>query len=220
MFTCSKMKENTKYNQYRFSGKIYIDQIQPWFDFGTAKPWDDPEIPWVLDNKVNREILTYLSKGSKPFDEIYKNLQFSPKPLLITQDEYKPNVHYEWTKESIRNHLSNLEWYNLISLKNGNYTINFPILNLEDNIKLNQQAKELAEEYIKSLVKSKEEINELIQSNINTSEVYSLLLDRMVDEFFLLLKEKGIIPDEPNIKTLWAEQLREESFEEWVKRYF
>jgi len=214
------MKENTKYNQYRFSGKIFIDQIQPWFDFGTAKPWDDPEIPWVLDNKVNRDILTILSKGSKSFNEIYETLQFSPKPLLITQEEYKPNIQYKWSKESIRNHLSNLEWYNLISLKTGKYSINFPILNLEDNIKLNKEAKKLVEEYLKPYGTSNENISKLIQSAINTSEIYSLLIDKIVDEFFLLLKQKGIIPDEPNIKTLWAEQLREESFEEWVKKYF
>ncbi|MFW9936206.1 MAG: hypothetical protein ACFFD5_01010 [Candidatus Thorarchaeota archaeon] len=214
------MKENTKYNQYRFSGKIFIDHIQPWFDFGTAKPWDDPEIPWVLDNKVKRDILTILSKGSMSFDEIYESLQFSPKPLLITQKEYKPNIQYKWSKDTIRNHLSNLEWYNLISLKNGKYSINFPILNLEDNTKLNKEAKKLIEEYLKPYAKSDEQISKLIQSNMNTSEIYSLLIDKIVDEFFLLLKQKGIIPDEPNIKILWAEQLREENFEEWVKKYF
>ncbi|MFX1358191.1 MAG: hypothetical protein ACFFA8_13035 [Promethearchaeota archaeon] len=214
------MKENTKYNQYRFSGKIFIDQIQPWFDFGTAKPWDDPEIPWVLDNKVKRDILTILSKGSMSFDEIYESLQFSPKPLLITQKEYKPNIQYKWSKDTIRNHLSNLEWYNLISLKNGKYSINFPILNLEDNIKLNKEAKKLIEEYLKPYVRSNEKISKLIQSTMNTSETYSLLIDKIVDEFFLLLKQKGIIPNEPNIKILWAEQLREETFEEWVKKYF
>jgi hypothetical protein len=214
------MKENTKYNKYRFSGKIIIDQIQPWFDFGTAKPWDDPEIPWVLDNKVNREILTVLSKGPKTFEEIYEKLQFSPKSLLITQDEYHPQVHYQWEKDSIKNHLSNLEWYRLISKKNEKYTINFPILNIEDNIQLNQQAKKLVEEFLKPLNKSREEVTEQLQSNTNISEIYSLLIEKLSEELFLLLKEKGVLPDEPYIKTLWAEQLREEDFEEWVKKYY
>ena len=214
------MKENTKYNKYRFSGKIFIDQMQPWFDFGTAKPWDDPEIPWILDNKVNREILTVLSKGPKTFEEIYENLQFSPKPLLITPDEYQPQVHYQWEKESIKNHLSNLEWYRLISKKNEKYMINFPILNIEDNIQLNQQAKKLVKEFLQPLNKSREELTEQLQSNTNISEIYSLLIDKLSEELFLILKEKGVLPDEPYIKTLWAEQLREEDFEEWVKKYF
>ena len=79
------MKENTKYHNYKFVGKINVDENQPWFDFTTAKPWDESEIPWILDNKVRREILIQLSKGPKTFDELYKLVNFSPKPLLISK---------------------------------------------------------------------------------------------------------------------------------------
>ena len=77
------MKEETKYHDYLFKGKSVIDEIQPWFDFGTGKPWDETEIPWVLDNKVRREILVILSNGPKNLKEIHEKTNFSPKPLLV-----------------------------------------------------------------------------------------------------------------------------------------
>ena len=82
------MKENTKYNEYRFVGKINVDEIQPWFDFASSKPWDEGEIEWVLDNKVRREILIRLADGPKTFEELHEIINFSPQPLLISKNEY------------------------------------------------------------------------------------------------------------------------------------
>ncbi|MFW9882707.1 MAG: winged helix-turn-helix domain-containing protein, partial [Candidatus Thorarchaeota archaeon] len=83
-------------------GKLNIDEIQPWFDFATAKPWDDPEIPWILDNKVRREILIILANGPKTFQEIYERVNFSPKPLLISKEEYDCQISYKWTKKQLK----------------------------------------------------------------------------------------------------------------------
>lgn len=59
------MKENTKYHDYRFVGKTTVDEIQPWFDFATSKPWDEEEVPWPLDNKARRELIIKLAEGPK-----------------------------------------------------------------------------------------------------------------------------------------------------------
>lgn len=214
------MRENTKYHRYRFNGKINVDEIQPWFDFGTSKPWDDPEIPWVLDNKVKREILRILSMGPKTFEELYNELNFSPKPLLVTQEEYQPKIHYQWAKETIKNHLFNLEWYHLISLKEEKYELTFPFLKFDDLANLEQHANLLAEKWVKIILNSKQEFNRIIKKVGDSPELYSILIDKVVNSLYTELKVRGIIPDEPNIKVLWGEQLRKLNFEEWINQNF
>lgn len=211
------MKENTKYHNYRFIGKINVDEIQPWFDFATAKPWDDPEIPWILDNKVRREILIKLTEGSKSFQELYESINFTPKPLLISKEEYDCKVSYQWTKETIENHLMTLEWYKLINSKNNIFELTIPIFSMDKTAKIEKYIIRFAEHWIKIIKQLKNEIDDKLG---DTKPIIEILIDKAVEKLYELLKKENLIPDEPNIKTLWAEQLRKIKFEEWVEQNF
>ncbi len=215
------MKENSKYSEYRFLGKISTDEILPWYDFVTGKPWDDPEIPWVLDNKVRRQILIFLSNGSKTFEEIYQNLNFIPHPLLINEEEYKTKVKYQWTDQTLENHLLNLEWYNLIRKSENKYEILFPILGLEKLKDLDQIISSIAYKWLDVL----KDVNDKIKNNLERIKIQKLdlsriLIEKIVEKLYENLKKENIIPDIPNIKSLWAEQLRNVKFEEWIKNNF
>jgi hypothetical protein len=214
------MKEKTKYHDYRFVGKINVDEIQPWFDFATMKPWDDPEIPWILDNKVRREILIKLSKGPKSFQEIYEKINFSPKSLLIKKEEYDYKISYQWTKETVYNHLMNLEWYNLIKLNNDKYYLTIPILSIEDSDKFEEYIIKFTESWIKVIQQLKDQIQEKI-GEIGPKEVlYEIVIEKSVEKLYELLKTENLISDTPNIKILWAEQLRKIKFEDWVEKNY
>jgi len=214
------MKEKTKYHDYRFVGKINVDEIQPWFDFATAKPWDDPEIPWILDNKVRREILIKLTNGPKTFKELYQKINFSPKPLLITKEEYNCKISYQWTKETVRNHLMNLEWYNLIRLSNNKYHLTIPILSIEESVKLEEYIMKFTENWIKIIQQLKDQIQDKIRENKNKEVIFEVLIEKSVEKLYEVLKREKLIPDKPNIKVLWAEQLRKIKFEEWIANNF
>ena len=214
------MKEKTKYHDYRFVGKINVDEIQPWFDFATAKPWDDPEIPWILDNKVRREILIKLTKGPKTFQELYQKINFSPKPLLITKEEYDCKISYQWTKETVRNHLMNLEWYNLIKLSTNKYHLTIPILPIEESVKLEEYIVKFTENWIKIIQQLKDQIQDKIREIKNKEVIFEVLIEKSVEKLYEVLKREKLIPDKPNIKVLWAEQLRKIKFEDWIKKNY
>ncbi len=214
------MKENTKYHNYRFIGKINVDEIQPWFDFTTTKPWDDPEIPWILDNKVRREILIKLADGPKSFQEIYENINFSPKPLLTSKEEYDCKVSYQWTKETIENHLMTLEWYKLINSKENQYELAIPIFSMEKSAKIEKYIIEFAEHWINIVKLLKSEISGNLGEIENKAPLYEILIEKAVEKLYDLLKKENLLPDEPNVKALWAEQLRKVKFEEWIEKNF
>ncbi len=214
------MKENTKYHDYRFVGKINIDEIQPWFDFATSKPWDDPEIPWILDNKVRREILIILATGPKTFQQIYEKVNFSPKPLLITKEEYECQISYQWTKETIENHLMNLEWYNLISLIDKNYQLTIPVLSTELSEKLEEYIVKFTENWINIIKQIKNQAQEKLKDLDEKTPLYEILIEKSIEKLYQLLKREKLLPDIPNIKALWAEQLRKVKFEEWVGKNY
>ena len=211
------MKENTKYHNYRFIGKINVDEIQPWFDFTTTKPWDDPEIPWILDNKVRREILIKLADGPKSFQVLYENINFSPKPLLISKEEYECKVSYQWTKETIENHLMNLEWYKLINSKENQFELAIPIFSIEKSAKIESFIIKFAEHWIKIVKQLK---NEIYNKLGDMKPMLEVLIEKAVVKLYNLLKEEKLITDEPNIKILWAEQLRKIKFKDWVANNF
>ncbi|NVM36804.1 MAG: hypothetical protein HWN81_14505 [Candidatus Lokiarchaeota archaeon] len=214
------MKENTKYHNYRFVGKINVDKIEPWFDFTTAKPWDDPEIPWILDNKVRREILIILATGPKTFQEIYENVNFSPKPLLITKDEYDCQISYQWTKKTVENHLMNLEWYNLIKLIDNNYELTIPILSTEETEKLEEYFVKFTENWTTIIKQLNNEVQEKLGDLDEKTPLFEILIEKAIEKLYKLLKRENLLPDIPNIKTLWAEQLRKIKFEEWIRQNF
>ncbi len=214
------MKENTKYHKYRFKGEINVDEIEPWFDFGTAQPWDESEVPWVLDNKVRREILIILAKNPKNFEELYETLNFSPKPLLISKEEYECNLNYQWTKETIRNHLFNLEWYNLVKLQEDKYVVTFPIFSMESLKDIEEYVLKFAESWVEVIKDTKEEIRKKLSVYEEKTNLYSILIEKALEKLYELLKNQNLLPDEPNIKVLWAEQLRKNKFEDWIEKNF
>ena len=214
------MKENTKYNDYRFVGKINVDEIQPWFDFASNKPWDEGELPWILDNKVRREILINLADGPKGFEEIYKKINFSPKPLLISKDEYDCKVSFQWSNETIKNHLINLEWYNSIKRINGKYKLTFPVFTMEKIPDIEKYIVEFAENWIKIIKQLKNGISERLADMEDKVPIYEILVEKAVEKLYELLKKENLLPDVPNVKVLWAEQLRKIKFEEWVEKNY
>jgi len=214
------MKENTKYSDYRFVGKINVDENQPWFDFASNKPWDEGEIPWIVENKVRREILIKLADGPKSFDEIYQSINFSPQPLLISKEEYKSKVSYQWTRETIENHLLNLEWYNLIKQTNGKYQLTFPIFRMDKEIEIGKFVIKYAENWIKIIKELKNEVDSRFKTISEKAPVYEILIEKAIEQLYDLLKKENLLPNESNIKAIWAEQLREIKFEEWVAKNF
>ena len=215
------MKEETKYNNYRFVGEIKVDEIQPWFDFDKAKPWDEMEVPWPLENKVRREILIKLATGPKTYDELYKRINFSPKPLLISRDEYKPQVKYQWTHQTLKNHLLNLEWYDLIKKSGDTYQITIPIIHMEREQEIERYISKVAEKWISVLNEIKEEAREKFKDiDHEKAPLFSVLVEKAVEKLFAMMKAEKLLPDRPNIKTLWAEQLRKIKFEDWVAKHF
>ncbi|MFX1568210.1 MAG: hypothetical protein ACFFCV_07570 [Promethearchaeota archaeon] len=211
------MKEKTKYHNYRFIGKINVDEIEPWFDFTTAKPWDDPEIPWLLDNKVRREILIILADTPKTFQEIYEHVNFSPKPLLINEEEYKCNISYQWTKETIENHLMNLEWYNLIKLSKNKYELTIPIVSIEESKNLEEYIVKFTTNLITIIKQFIDEIKERLEYKNEKIPLYDILIEKTTEKLYEILKKENLVPDTPNLKKLWAEQLRKIKFEDWLK---
>ena len=215
------MKETTKYNNYRFVGKINVDQVEPWFDFDKAKPWDDMEVPWLLENKVRREILIRLARGPKSFQELYESLNFSPRPLLISKDEYQTTIKYQWTKETLENHLLNLEWYDLIKKEEDKYVITIPILKKDKNEEIEQYISQIANNWIEVMKELKNDANKKFSDlSHEKAPLFSVLTEKAVELLYDKMKQEGLLPNIPNIRTLWAEQLRTIKFEEWVAKNF
>lgn len=214
------MKENKKYQNYRFRGRINVDEIEPWFDFGTTEPWDESEVPWVLDNKVRREILITLASSPKTFEELYENLKFSPKPLLITEEEYKCKLQYQWIKETIRNHLMNLEWYNLVRVQDEKYMVTFPIFTMESLSDMEEYVLKFGKTWISIVNDTMEEVKKKLNLYNDKTKIYGILIEKALEKFYELLKKQNLLPNEPNIKLLWAEQLRKIKFEDWLDKNF
>ncbi|MHA1149909.1 MAG: hypothetical protein ACTSR8_16860 [Promethearchaeota archaeon] len=215
------MKETTKYNNYRFVGKINVDEIEPWFDFDKAKPWDEMEVPWLMENKVRREILIILAEGAKSFDEIFNHLNFAPKPLLIAEEDYKTSIKFQWDKKTLKNHLLNLEWYDLVK-KNGNtYEITIPILKMEKVNEIDEYITTIADKWTAVIKDIKEEAKSKFSSiEHKKAPIFGVLIEKTVEKLYGLLKKENLLPDIPNIKTLWAEQLRAIKFEQWIAQNF
>lgn len=214
------MKENTKYHNYRFIGKLNIDEVQPWFDFASLKPWDEGEIPWVLENRVRREILIFLSDGAKSFKELYDNINFSAIPLLISKEEYECHVSYQWSEETLQNHLLNLEWYNLIERKNNKYNLTFPIFKLEDFTEIDRYVIKFSDAWLKVINDTKKVIESRFMDIKNNFLVYEIIIEKAVEKLQELLKHENVLPQEANLKALWAEQLRKIKFEQWLKKNY
>ncbi|MFX1489689.1 MAG: hypothetical protein ACFFBI_11105, partial [Promethearchaeota archaeon] len=183
----------------------------------TVKPWDDPEVPWILDNKVRREILLILADTPKTFQEIYECVKFSPKPLLITNEEYDCQISYQWTKETIENHLINLQWYNLIKLTNNKYELTIPLISIDESNKLEEYIVKFTKNLIAIIKQFSDEIKESLGNIDEEIPLYDILIEKTTEKLYQILKRENLVPDTPNLKKLWAEQLRKIKFGDWLK---
>ncbi len=57
-------------------------------------------------------------------------------------------------------------------------------------------------------------------SSCNLTKLYGILIEKALEKLYELLKNQNMLPDESNIKILWAEQLRKIKFEDWVEKNF
>ncbi len=214
------MKENTKYHDYRFVGKNIVDEMQPWFDFTSGKPWDEGEIPWVLDNKVRREILIKLAEGPKSFEDVYKSINFAPKPLIVKKEEHQCTISYQWTRETLENHLLVLEWYNLIEKKGEVYHLLLPLFNAKKLDDLDSIIVKVAGNWLSAVKEIKNEIKSRVQEKGKIEEMMPVFIEKTVEKLYERLKNEKMISSEPNLKALWAEQLRKSKYEEWLEKNF
>ncbi len=216
------MKEESKYNKYRFVGEEHISLIEPWFDFDRGKPWDESVVPWPLENKVRRQILIILAReGPKTFEQVVELIRFSPNPIVINKQEYSPSVGYQWSEEVVENHLLNLEWYNLLKKEDGKYIVTFPVLDVDKINDLEKYVEIFANYWVEIIKTTKERVNnEFSELNKDGKTLYQILIDRAIERLYELLKKENLLPDEENLKLLFAEELRKMKFEDWVLETF
>ena len=140
--------------------------------------------------------------------------------MLIDQEKYNPNVRYQWDAATIENHLMNLEWYNLIKAVDNKYELTFPILKKSDIANLEQFILQFANNWIKVILDTKEHLQKAYTNLDYNQELLEILIEKAVEKLYELLKEQNLLPNEPNLKVLWAEQIRAIKFEEWVRKTF
>ena len=129
-------------------------------------------------------------------------------------------MKYQWSEATIHNHLMNLEWYNLIKFVDQKYELTFPIFNLKENNELNEFAFKFADLWIKIVSEMKAEFFKSYKNGKHHTELLEIIIDKAINRLYELLKAQDLLPNEPNLKALWAEQIRAIKFEDWVKRAF
>ena len=170
---------------------------------------------------MRREILIKLSDGPKTFREIYDSINFSPKPLLIKKEEYDCKIEYQWAEKTIENHLLNMEWNNLIKKNNDKYEITFPVFKLENSNDMEKCTSKIAENWIKIIQESKKEIEKNLKNIKNNPNNLAIFIEKIVEKVYEILKKEKILrTEDPNLKLLWAEQLRKSKFENWLEKNF
>jgi hypothetical protein len=87
------------------------------------------------------------------------------------------------------------------------------VLTINDLYNLEEITLRIAHNWIEIIRKMKLELEE-------QGIKYEILIEKTVEQLYSLLKEEKMLPNIPNIKNLWTEQLRESKFEDWVKTNF
>jgi len=129
-------------------------------------------------------------------------------------------VRYQWSEDTILNHLMNLEWYNLIKTDKNKYKLTFPIFNYQENHQLEEFAVKFAENWIKVVSDMKREFQKSYTDFEEKPELLEIIINKSVNKLYELLKVENLLPNESNLKALWAEQIRTLKFEDWVKKAF
>ena len=76
------------------------------------------------------------------------------------------------------------------------------------------------ENWITIIKQLNNEVQEKIGDLDQKTPLYEILIEKAIEKLYDLLKRDNLIPDTPNIKVLWAEQLRKVKFEEWVAKNY
>ena len=139
---------------------------------------------------------------------------------IITEEEYVSKVSYQWTKKTLENHLLGLEWYKLIKAIKGKYKLTIPILSSNKIEDLNSYIVQFAKNWIVIIKKLIHEIQNKNEKLSEKSPLLNILIDKAVEELYSLLKEENLLPKGPNLKALWAEELRKVKFEDWISVNF
>lgn len=114
----------------------------------------------------------------------------------------------------------NLEWYGLIRAKEGKYELAFPVIKAEKLQEIEKYALKFAESWIKVATQLKSEIGSKFGDIDKKTPFSEVLIDKAVEKLHDLLKAEKLLPNIPNIRALWAEQLRKIKFEEWIANNF
>ena len=77
-----------------------------------------------------------------------------------------------------------------------------------------------AENWIKIIREMNDEVHSKFENIREKAPFYEILVEKAVEKLYELLKKEKLLPNQPNIKVLWAEQLREIKFEQWVEKNF
>ncbi|MFW9773004.1 MAG: hypothetical protein ACFFEO_12680, partial [Candidatus Thorarchaeota archaeon] len=126
----------------------------------------------------------------------------------------------QWTEETLKNHLLNLEWYNLIEKKNDRYHLTFPILNLDNLAEINNYVIQFSKAWINVIKESKKDIENSFANMKENFPVYEIVIERAIEKLYEQLQNEKLLPAQTNLKVIWAEQLRKIKFEEWVEKNF
>ena len=113
-----------------------------------------------------------------------------------------------------------LEWYNLIRLINEYYQLTIPILSIEETEKLEEYIVKFTENWIIIVKQLYNEVQENLRDLSKKIPLYEILIEKAVENLYQILKHENLLPKQPNLKALWAEQLRKIKFEDWVRKNF
>ena len=114
----------------------------------------------------------------------------------------------------------NLEWYSLIKLTEDKYELTIPILSTEKSDKLEEYIVKFTTNWITVIRQLYNEVQEEFRDPEEKSTLLEILIEKSIEKLYTILKGEKLVPDIPNIKVLWAEQLRTIKFEDWIAKNF
>jgi len=114
-----------------------------------------------------------------------------------------------------------MEWNNLIKKNNDKYEITFPVFKLENSNDMEKFTSKIAENWVKIIQESKTEMEKSLKNVKTDPNNLVILIEKIVEKLYETLKKEKILrTEEPNLKLLWADQLRKSKFENWLEKNF
>ena len=97
----------------------------------------------------------------------------------------------------------------------------FPVLDVDKINDLEKYVEIFANHWVEIIKTTKEQVNKEFSELIKDGKtLYQILIDRAIEKLYELLKKEKLLPDEANLKVLFAEELRKTKFEDWVLETF